>query len=555
MLKTLKGQYDSGPAERGAYPQYRAPAADNSTLIQPSLNGAILQPAERHRLTSSLGERSLAELSEAARRQLVEAAVGYTAAYRDLPSALSCRECNQDRPLLLTGHQAEVFHPGVWFKNFVASRLARESGGMAIHLVIDTDLCRQTSLRVPTGTVDNPRVETIPFDRPRTPVPYEELGIEDRELFASFGRRAAQAIAPLVPQPLVAEWWPDVVERGKATGNIGLAIAQARHRLEGAWGLTTLELPQSQICQLPAYHWFVAHLLHDIGAFRAAYNGALARYRQAHGVGNPAQPLPDLALVDGALEDGPQVDGWQETPFWVWTAEDPHRRPLFVRHGQAGIELTDRAGWRGLIAASDHGDYHLAAEQLAAFARSGLRLRTRALATTLFSRLLVADLFLHGIGGAKYDQVTDDLAYRWLGVELPPFSALSATLRLPIDHPRTTMADVAGLRQQLRELTYHPERHLPTPLPPEAQVWVDRKEQAVRLEKSPENAAQRHHQITTANQALQPWVADRRRELLQAESELVYRTRVSALLDSREYAFCLYPADDLRERLSRLAGL
>ncbi len=543
MLNALEGDSPRGLVVRGAYPQYRAPAVDNATLIEPPLQGTSLHPAARNHVGIALGDRSLAELASAARQQLYDAAVAYTSSYRTLPDDHNCKTCRGSRPLLLTGHQAEIFHPGVWFKNFVANRLAEESGGVAIHLVIDTDLCRHTSLRVPTGRVDNPRLEGVPFDRPRTPVPYEERTIDDWELFGSFGRRASEAIASLVPHPLVERWWPSVVERGRATGKIGLAIAQARHQLEESWGLATLELPQSHVCQLPAYYWFVAHLLHDIESFRRAYNGALGRYREAHGIGNPAQPLPDLG----------EEAGWQETPFWVWPPDDPERRPLFVRQEGDQIELTNRAGWQATIAAHSEGDYRRTAEQLAGLASSGLRLRTRALATTLFSRLLVADLFLHGIGGAKYDQVTDDLAHRWLGIELPPFSALSATLRLPIAHPRTTPGDVAHLRQELRGLTYHPERYLPSPLPVAAERWVDQKQQAVRAVKTPDNAAERHRRITEANAALQEWIAPRRQQLEQAEPNTVHQTRVTALLESREYAFCLFPEEDLRDRLWRLS--
>ncbi len=41
------------------------------------------------------------------------------------------------------------------------------------------------------------------------------------------------------------------------------------------------------------------------------------------------------------------------------------------------------------------------------FARRGIKLRTKALITTLVARVLLGDLFMHGIGGAKYDAVTD----------------------------------------------------------------------------------------------------------------------------------------------------
>ena len=37
---------------------------------------------------------------------------------------------------------------------------------------------------------------------------------------------------------------------------------------------------------------------------------------------------------------------------------------------------------------------------------SGVKIRPRAILTTLYSRLFLSDLFIHGIGGAKYDAWT-----------------------------------------------------------------------------------------------------------------------------------------------------
>ena len=94
-------------------------------------------------------------------------------------------------------------------------------------------------------------------------------------------------------------------------------------------------------------------------------------------------------------------------------------------------------------------------------AARGIKIRTRALSTTLFARLLLSDLFLHGIGGAKYDQVTNQIAEQFFGFALPEFAAVSATLRLPICCIRIASDEQsADLRQQLRELDYHPERFL-----------------------------------------------------------------------------------------------
>ena len=38
-----------------------------------------------------------------------------------------------------------------------------------------------------------------------------------------------------------------------------------------------------------------------------------------------------------------------------------------------------------------------------------------------FSRFMLGDLFIHGIGGAKYDELGDEIARRFFGIEPPGF--------------------------------------------------------------------------------------------------------------------------------------
>ena len=58
----------------------------------------------------------------------------------------SWRSEDPDGPIFLAGHQPELFHPGVWFKNFALGTLARRHGAAAVNLVIDSDTVKSTSL-------------------------------------------------------------------------------------------------------------------------------------------------------------------------------------------------------------------------------------------------------------------------------------------------------------------------------------------------------------------------------------------------------------------------
>jgi hypothetical protein len=529
------------------YRRFRAPSEDGQTLVEPprpTLPDVIARNrAQLADLAGRLGDydiqgRSLATLSASARRGLVDHALAFTRRYRDI-SARHREAAQSDGPLILSGHQPQLFHAGVWYKNFVLGDVAAEVGGAAVHLLIDSDLCRDASIRVPTGTVAAPHLETVPLDSADAELPFEERTIHDDAIFAEFAARASQLLQPLVSRPLVESLWPLMPTAKDGIPNLGLRIAQGRHRLEADMGNDTLELPQSAVCNLPEFHWFVAHLVAHLPRFHSAYNDALANYRLAHRLRNRAHPVPDLA----------ETDGWLEAPFWMWTKESPRRQPVFARQKAETIELTNRRGETISLTLSADSDADLAAEQLAAAAARGIKLRTRALATTLFARLVLSDLFLHGIGGAKYDQVTDDIARRFFGFSLPEFATASATLRLPIDRPAATIDSIRDIRRQLRELTYHPEQYLDHN-GSAAEPAIREKARWLAVAKSPANATERHAAIARSNFILQPFVAPQREALELERNEIERRLAVDSILNSREYSFCLFP----REHFARLLG-
>src|SRR5262249_11009309 len=114
--------------------------------------------------------------------------------------------------------------------------------------------------------------------------------------------------------------------------------------------------------------------------------------------------------------------------------------------------------------------------------RRGFKIRSRALTNTMFARLFVAEVFIHGIGGAKYDELTDEIIRRFYGIEPPQFMVFSATLRLPLQSFPVTATDHNRLAVKLRDMRYNPQRHLPESalreqrvqqLMKEKQLWVD----------------------------------------------------------------------------------
>ncbi len=524
----------------GRYPQYRAPTGDGQTLCAPPWNETSeLLSSNRAQLEARSGElhgRSFLELAQAARAAVLTAAVAYTRSYADVDVA-----ADSDQPLILTGHQPGFVHPGVWLKNFAAARLAQDAYGVAISLVIDSDLCRSTSIRVPAGGVEHPRGEQVAYDQMTAQVPYEERRIADLSTWQSFGSRTSKTIAPLVSDPLIHQWWPEAVGGGQAQGMLAPAMSQTRHQLELAWHAGSLEIPQSLVCRTAPFRWFATALLGSADRFRTAHNEALAEYRQIHRLRNHAQPVPNLAAQDG----------WTEAPFWIWSSDDPTRRALFVKQTSGQLLLTDRAGWQATLPWRPDGDGASAVERLAEWESHGVKLRTRALVTTMFARLLLADVFIHGVGGAKYDQVTNAICERFFGFQPPPHLTLTGTLRLPISHESVPPDKARQLQQALRNLRYHPEANLELAALAEGDrqrvsQLLEQKHTWVHTTKTADNGATRHRHIVSSNTALAAWTAPQREQLEAELSDSLRQLRANQLLESREYPFCLFPREQLR---------
>ena len=530
---TLTGEWTS-------YRRLRAPTDDGAHLVEPPLEdvGSILADNQSAPAADcDLIGRSISELRHEAKRDLLAAAQSYVGQYVDIERL----ESAADVPVILTGHQAQLFHPGVWYKNFLAEHIARQHGGVALHIIIDADLFGSPSIRVPTGTVDAPRWQTIEFDSPTDKMPAEERRLLDADRFSSFGKQVQQAIEPLVTNPLVASLWPTAVERSRQTEVLGQCLAQSRHIVERQWGSKTLEIPQSTASDLNAFAWLTAHLLTNLPRLHEVYNNAARDYRREHRIRTNAHPVPDLR------EEG----DWLEAPFWIWTNDDPSRRPLWVsRRGK--LTVSDRAGSEHELGTSADADGDHIVERLTALRAQGVKIRPRALINTLYCRLLLSDLFIHGIGGAKYDQLTDQIIVEFFGVAPPAYGVATGTLRLPIERPRVSIEDARGLDHELRGLTYHPETFLDGSSRDDAEVarWVEQKRRWIATTQTPANARQRYLEIREANTALQSAVASKRARLLKCRDEVATALKADALIGSREWSFCLYPEDQLRSFLS-----
>ncbi len=524
--------------------QIRAPREHGAIAAFPPLSQAddLLDANCTRRLgySTPVGSMTLSKLAEMARSDLLEAARSYTEAYQEPPAY------SASQPIIATGHQPELFHPGVWVKDFVVDRLARRHDAVPIHVIVDNDVAADPTVRVPQT---NGVVVSIPLQPGRSAmVPHEERIIENVDAFLAAGAKVQSAVAPLVDDPIVDSLWKAAavgIERRQDLGQplwLGQVLAESRHQLEYQWGVRSLEVPLSELCKRQAFRLFAGHLLAGADSLHAMYNDEIREYRRVRRLRSKSHPAPILT------RDG----DFFEAPFWIWTSRAPTRKPLFVaRHGSRLILRAGADADSPQLETND--DIESVADALEQWeSQDEWKLRPRALITTLYIRLLLSDLFLHGIGGGKYDAVTDQLALDFFGHRLPGYLTVTATMVLPAANLPIELDDLRQVDGMLRELWYHPEASFEmVPMEHEEEFRrLAQQKQDLLAHRPPKPEARLWHQrLDSVNEALRELFHEPIEALEVVRSRLARQQSLGRVLGSREYAFCLFSPRALRATL------
>ncbi|WP_425618727.1 hypothetical protein NA78x_002439 [Anatilimnocola sp. NA78] len=440
------------------------------------------------------------------------------------------------------------------------SNIGQFSKSVTINLVVDNDTAGSASIRIPAGSRDNPHFEEVPIDEPAENIPFEERRIVSAQAVRDFAVRLRQKFDPSQwfqtghsPALLVDQLWKyvELPKDGAAPFPLGETLARARHRLEHDCGLNTLELPLSHVARSFEFRMFSLHLLQNLAKLRAVYNRSLDEYRAVNKIRSHSHPVP-------ALEAGAD---WIEAPFWIWTTENPRRQRLFVHqqrsaNGEVTLKLSNGNQQEWELRGKDS-DSSLV-EQWDALEARGIKIRPRALITTMYSRLVLSDLFIHGIGGAKYDELTDAIIRRFFHIDPPEFLTVTGTVRLPIERPSFTANDVQHERRLLRDTDYRPEAFLgevAEPLRPTLTAAAKQREALLdsrhfEFRRVPKET---YHQLDDLRRQMSNLLVGVRQSHADKLTAIQQQLQHKKILGSREFSFVLYPADELPAKLAQMA--
>lgn len=348
-----------------------------------------------------------------------------------------------DAPIVITGHQPLIYHLGIQAKSFVLNHIAEKTSSTAIDIVVDTDVEHEMTFQTPRFAPEPQRM-SLPLMRgdghhwfADTQPPTEtEVEVWSQHITDAVGTLGLPEVSSSVDRYLTG-----AAEAAAEAGDAAEFSVRARRKFEDRAGLDHLQLPVSRMIESCAWGEFITDIVSEAARFHESYNDALAEFRVRHHTRSAAQPFHDLRVQDGLIE------------LPLWYLHPSGRIDVFVRPGVDGSwDLV--AG--GEVVYSETADGTIEDAKRGHFAR----LAPKAITLTLFLRVWFCELFIHGTGGYRYDEVCDSVAHSFYRCE--PAARVSATCSayLPLVAQWVDETSLSEAVERIHRVAHHPEEFI-----------------------------------------------------------------------------------------------
>ena len=465
--------------------------------------------------------------------------------------------------IIQNGHQPIFFHPGIWIKNIFLNELLKfplMDRCLGLNIILDNDICKDLNLSLPApSSGGNLKLEEAHFLSPvlTSNFPFEEYLCPSLELVTKFTQNIICKLKPLESEnkdilnnfknfARCLENSSRFFNQNHTKGNLGEFLGLARRLYEQEIEPAYLEIPFSQICNSDEFLSFFLEIIKNIKPFSKTYNNKLDEYRKSFEIKNRAHPSSNLMIKENLTE----------VPFWIWRGGD-QRRKIFILREEGGNYLYNDS--YGKVFHIEKDSLKSLSSLKAFLKEKKLKIRPKALLLTLYNRLFISDLFIHGLGGAKYDLVTDEIIREFFKVEPPHFLVVSCTLHLNFkSSPKASNFKISALKKKIRDLEFNPERYvdkLPLTKKEKNQIaeLAEKKTELIKKIKrtlSPIEKQKISEEIKAINNFMAEKIIPLKYELnkkIEKEEEKIKQSKVYTF---REFPYCFFSAKTLRNLLN-----
>lgn len=418
---------------------------------------------------------------------------------------------NIKNKIIMTGHQPDFIHPGILFKDVLTGKIANDLGATAFHLIVDTDQVGM-DFTLPVKKGDFFHLEHFPFHkREHNIYKYVRIASEDIQKLALI-RSKLESLDSVIPQKILINAMQTIeslLVEAKERDYIYQVTEIFRNQFIHENKINIIDIHLSDLIKTNGFKLFVEKIRARLPEFRNFFNLQLKEYRHLHKIKNKAQPVPDLKE--------------NEMPFWI----------------------VDQEGNR----------QHMLADS------ENLNIIPRANTLTMFLRLFIADLFIHGTGGGRYEAVSNDTLNFFFGTQGAPYIIASATMNLippPASHsaPSFMLKNQSGslynrirLNQLSRSYEFSPERFLEKNHP----LFIEKMNLILELNQSPIGAKKPiHNKIMALNDEIKLNISENKLLIDKMIHDLPAYEKQKDTFMARNLPYIFYDSEELIKYTKKL---
>lgn len=404
---------------------------------------------------------------------------------------------NQPDRLIVTGHQAQLWHPGILAKDIAMDVAAERLGARKLHLIVDQDTNEAWRIDVPYVESEHLFVKSMLLANQLPGVPTGYQSPADPE---EVKRQLAG---------MDSEWTVGLMRTLKKLPACESLAEQIAIVLAGLKKPFVGDVPFMLVSDLvgwPAFETTVTRMLNEAADCVAAYNEAVSRV--------PAAGMSPMITSRDFVE----------VPMWAVRWNEPRRRVF--------VDLADSEP----VFVFDDGEL---------VDRNDFVFLPRALLLTALMRAYVCDLFIHGTGGLIYDRITELWWRNWTGETLAPMAAATADVFLDLGAPVADRADLTQAVWRRHHLPHNLDRALNL-----NSKAVQRKQELLAHMDDDRDKARRRDTFRELKQINRDLAEQHPTELEQAGRDLeLARAGVqnAGIACRRDWCFALYPPESLHE--------
>lgn len=458
----------------------------------------MMTPAPSVRLSPAIHDWSFGKATQTDRADLIDVinkrAMRLETATLDLPAGR----------LIATGHQAQLWHPGILAKDIAMDISAGRLDAQRLHVIVDQDTNEAFRLDVPHVEDDRLVVRSIMLADQKPGVPTGFQSPADAQQLKQRLMDLESSVTSALSEALT-----NLPECGSLAEQVAAVLARIKRPYAGDVPVMMV----SDLAGLPVFEQVVTRMLNDAPKCAAAYNRAVAQLPEA-----------GMTLLVASRD-------FVELPLWAVGWNEPRRR-VFV----------DLADTKPLFVYDDGEPID----------RERVTLLPRALLLTAVMRSALCDLFIHGTGGLVYDRVTEAWWLSWTGETLAPMAGVTADLFLDLGAPVADQADLGHAVWRRHHLPHNMDRVLNL----EGELVREKHSLLARMNDD-RDLVRRRKAFSRIHQINREFVGLHSEAMASADHDLdmtrigVQNARVA---HRRDWCFALYPPGSLNGLRQRIAG-